>query len=254
MDILIFGGQSNMQGQTESLPEPNEPVENALEYRFEADALIPVAHPVGENLEDGLLLGASSGHGSLIPDFCRAYTKATGRQVVAIHAARGNTKLAEWLKGTERYACALRKIRAGIEKAKTAGTVDRISYIWLQGESDAIERTSEEDYKKMLTAYKNDLKADAGIQRFAMIRVGYFCATVRWLTDRTKEDGKACDEAIMQAQQALAETDADFVLLTDICGKLSLDPRYINPFADGHYNNAAMTVIGTEAGNALAKL
>ena len=131
MDILIFGGQSNMQGQTESLPEPNEPVENALEYRFEADA---------------------------------------------------------------------------------------------------------------------------GIQRFAMIRVGYFCATVRWLTDRTKEDSKACDEAIMQAQQALAETDADFVLLTDICGKLSLEPRYINPFADGHYNNAAMTVIGTEAGNALAKL
>lgn len=254
MDILIFGGQSNMQGQTESLPECNEPVEKALEYRFETDLLIPVAHPIGEKLEDGLLLGASSGYGSMIPDFCRAYTKATGRQVIAIHAARGNTTLSQWMKGTDRYACAVRKIRAGIEKAKTAGTVDRIYYIWLQGESDAIERTGKTEYMRLLTQYKNDLKKDIGIQIFGIIKVGYFCATVRWLTDRTKEDAKACDEAIMQAQEALVEEDSDFVLLTGICKTLSLDPQNINPFADGHYNNAAMTVIGTEAGTALAKL
>ena len=254
MDVLIFGGQSNMQGQTEGLPEYNEPAENSLEYRFLSDELVSVIHPVGEKLEDGLLLGASSGFGSMIPDFCRAYTKKTGREVVAIHAARGNTKLAEWLKGTDRYACAVKKICAGIEKAKSLGPVERILYIWLQGESDAIERTSEANYKKMLTAYKNDLKADTGIQRFCMIQVGYFCATVRWLTDRTKEDGKACDEVIMAAQKALPEEDPDFVLLTEICKTLSLQEQYINPFADGHYNNAAMTVIGTAAGEALAEL
>ena len=254
MDILIFGGQSNMQGQTESLPACNEPVENAREYRFEGDTLIPLAHPMGEKLEDGLLLGASDGHGSMVPDFCQAYVKTTGRKVVAIHTARGNTTLSQWLKGTERYNCALRKIRAGIEKAKKTGTVDRIYYIWLQGESDAIERTAKNDYIRLLTAYKNDLKADAGIQKFCIIEVGYFCATVRWLTDRTKEDAKACDETIMQAQETLAKTDSDFVLLTDICKELSLKPQCINPFADGHYNNAAMTIIGTEAGTALAKL
>lgn len=254
MDVLIFGGQSNMQGQTEGLPECNEPVENGWEYRFEADALVPLAHPVGERLGDGLLLGASDGHGSLVPDFCRAYTRMSGRKVVAIHAARGNTTIAQWRKGTDRYACALQKLRAGIEKAKTLGTVDRIYYIWLQGESDAIERTTKDTYMQLLTDYKNDLKEDVGIHKFGMIEVGYFCATVGWLTDRTKEDSKACDEAVMQAQEALAEADPDFVLLTDICKTRSLDPQYINPFADGHYNNAAMTVIGTEAGKALAQL
>ena len=31
MDIIIFGGQSNMQGQTEGLPTENAPVQGALE-------------------------------------------------------------------------------------------------------------------------------------------------------------------------------------------------------------------------------
>ena len=33
MDVIIFCGQSNMQGQTEGLPEVNEAVYGALEYR-----------------------------------------------------------------------------------------------------------------------------------------------------------------------------------------------------------------------------
>ena len=50
MDIIIFGGQSNMQGQTGEMPPINEPVEGALEYRFEGDSLIPLQLPVGEDI------------------------------------------------------------------------------------------------------------------------------------------------------------------------------------------------------------
>ena len=55
MDILIFGGQSNMQGQTEGLPENNAPVQGALEYRVKTDELIPLQHPVGED-DDFIML------------------------------------------------------------------------------------------------------------------------------------------------------------------------------------------------------
>ena len=254
IDILIFGGQSNMQGETECLPMPNDPVENALEYKYLTDSLVPVMHPAGEDIEDGLLLGADKGFGSLVPDFCKAYAEAAQKPVVAIHAARGATMVSEWLKGTPRYDCALKKIKGGIEKAKQLGEIDKIYYMWLQGESDAIYRTTCEDYKKMLTAFKNDLKADAGIQKFGIIEVGYFCGTVRWLQDRTKEEGRKDDEVIMTAQEQLPEEDTDFVMLTQICKELSLDPEYINPDADGHYNNKAMARIGQEAANALAKL
>ena len=73
-DVIIFGGQSNMQGQTESLPESNDPVEGALEFRYYEDALIPLQNPVGEAMHGGIACMASSqGHGSLVPAFCRAY-------------------------------------------------------------------------------------------------------------------------------------------------------------------------------------
>ena len=254
IDILIFGGQSNMQGETECLPSPNDPVENALEYKYLSNSLVPLVHPVGEDIEDGLLWGADKGFGSLLPDFCRAYVANTGKTVVAIHAARGATMVSEWLKGTPRYDCALKKVQGGIEAAKQLGEIDKIYYIWLQGESDAIFRTSGEDYKKMLTAYKNDLKVDMGIHKFGIIEVGYFCGTVRWLQDRTKDEGRMDDEIIMTAQEQIVEEDNDFVMLTQICKDLSLNAEYINPFADGHYNNKAMARIGQEAGTALAKL
>ena len=47
MDIIIFGGQSNMQGQTEGLPQDNALVQGALEYRYLTDEFIPLLHPVG---------------------------------------------------------------------------------------------------------------------------------------------------------------------------------------------------------------
>lgn len=254
LDILIFGGQSNMQGQTEALPVSNEPVADASEYRYLTDSLIPLQHPVGELIGKSLLLGADKGHGSMLPDFCRAYCKATGHRVVAIHAARGGTTISEWLPGTAHYEACVKKILAGINKCKASGPVNKVYYIWLQGESDAIARTSTEAYMQRLTAYKNDLKHAVGIDKFCLVEVGYFSGTVTWLKDRTQEEGIAFDEAIMQAQELLPLKDSDFVLLTQICKTLSRDRININPYAQGHYNNSAMAIIGEEAGKALALL
>lgn len=254
LDILIFGGQSNMQGQTEAPPIPNEPVDGASEYRYLKDSLIPLQHPVGELIGNSLLLGADKGHGSMLPDFCKAYCKASGHRVVAIHAARGGTTISEWLSGTARYEASVKKILAGIHKCKATGPVNKIYYIWLQGESDAIARTSTEAYMQMLTAYKDDLKHTVGIDKFCLIEVGYFSGTVTWLKDRTQEEGIAFDEAIMQAQESLPSKDSDFVLLTQICKTLSRDKININPYVQGHYNNSAMALIGEEAGKALALL
>ena len=68
-----------------------------------------------------------------------------------------------------------------------------------------------------------------------------------------EETGRLADEAIMEGQERLVREDPDFVMLTRICPEISLQGRWINPFEEGHYNNAAMTVIGTEAAKALAE-
>ena len=254
IDIIIFGGQSNMQGQTEGLPFVNAPVERALEYRVTENALIPLKHPVGEAYGEESLAAAFGGGGSLVPAFCRSYAKNCGREVVAIHAARGNTTLGEWQKGTHRFYYAAQKIRAGIEKVKEKYEIGKVYYVWLQGESDAIIHTSEEEYLRALITYKNTLKTEFGIDKFGLIKVGYFFSISQWHTQvSTLEEKRACDEAIMRAQERAAKEDSDFIMLTRLCPDLSLHSEYINPQASGHYNNLAMDIIGESAGKTLAE-
>ena len=256
MDVIIFGGQSNMQGQTEGLPLVNEPVQGALEYKACQNEYVPLKHPVGEDYGENMALAMSSqGGGSLVPAFCKAYVAATGRKVAAIHAAKGNTSLKEWAKGTPRFLSMSQKIRSGIEKAKELGEIEHIYYVWLQGESDAIVGSSEEEYADMLIRYKNDLKKEFGIEKFGIIKVGYFFSTSQWHTHiSTYEKKKERDETIMRAQERVVKEDSDFVMLTRICTEMSLNPAYINPNASGHYNNAGMEIIGEKAGKALAEL
>ena len=252
-DILIFAGQSNMQGETEGLPSHNIAIENALEYRFLSDEFIPLKHPVGENINGDMLLGAKNDCGTLVPDFCDEYIKNTGKNVIAVHTARCGTKIHEWLKGTPRYDSLVAKINAAYKKVKENYNIGKIYFIWLQGESDAIKGTSKESYENMIIEFKNAIKSDLYIDKFCIIEVGYFCRTVSWLDFSKTEEGKIRDEKIMSAQQSVSENDNDFIMLTDICKSLSLDSDYINPYVEGHYNNKGMALIGAAAGKELAE-
>ena len=253
MDIIIFSGQSNMQGETEGLPTNNEAVAGAKEYRLLSDSLIPLRHPVGEDIEGDLLEGAYKGCGTLVPAFCRAYVKQTGREVIAVHAARGSTVIEQWLRGTERQKWAITKAKSAIAKAKACGEVEHIYFVWLQGESDAIKQTTEKEYYNRLITLKNEWKEEVGIEKFGVIKVGYFTSVACWI-EGDMADKKAWDETIMRAQERAVETDKDFVMLARICPELSLNETYINPKASGHYNNAGMEMIGTEAGKTLAEI
>lgn len=255
MDVIIFGGQSNMQGQTGSMPEVNTPVDGALEYKTESDQLVPLALPVGEDIGGSkYFLGASHGCGSLIPPFCRTYIEKTGREVVAISTCRGDTTVEDWQKGTYRHRVAVNKMKRGIAKARSLGEVEHIYFVWLQGESDAIIESTEDEYAERITRLKNTLKTDVGIEKFCIIKVGYFFCTSQWHKGGTYEHKIACDEAIMRAQERVVAEDDDFAMLTRVCTELSMNKAYINPEASGHYNNEGMEIIGTEAGSALAKM
>ena len=131
MDVIIFCGQSNMQGFTEGVPNMNEPVLGASEYRWMGDLVVPLRHPVGEGFggRDANEYFLASNGGSLVPAFCREYVKNTDKEVMAIHVTRGNTTVGEWLRGTGRFHYAIQKIQAGIEKAKSLGEVERIYFV-----------------------------------------------------------------------------------------------------------------------------
>ena len=84
------------------MPENNAPVKGALEYKFCTNELVALRHPVGEDLRSEKWCAAAHlGYGGLVPAFCKAYIAQTGREIIAIHAAKGNTVLGDWLHGTQ---------------------------------------------------------------------------------------------------------------------------------------------------------
>ncbi len=261
-DLIIFGGQSNMQGQSERLVG-EVPFEGALEYRFLTDSLIPLKNPCGEDVRydgtEGFPFGTPDrgnwhsqnaigstvyGHTSLVPFFCKAYREAAKDhpEVVAVHAAKGATQIDYWL--GDGYEMFVRKSKAAIAKAEEKDEIGKKYVVWLQGESDAIAGVSKADYKKMLSAFGHDLQERLGIDRFGIIRVGCFTMDER-------------DWEIIHAQEELCAEDGFFVMLTRVCSDYCSKPEYkeyMSPEVFGHYSALGLTKLGEIAGAALAEV
>ena len=175
-DVILFMGQSNMQGQTEKMTDRNDPVEGALEYRYFEDALVSLQNPVGETItydgghgtvhakaykstveehtawvKETALAASHYGYTNMVPSFCRHYVAGSGHTVIAVHVARGSTVVAEWLPESPAYAILKKKVLAALDKVRAEGfTVDAVYAAWLQGESDAISKKQKDLYKKQM--------------------------------------------------------------------------------------------------------
>ena len=255
-DIIIFSGQSNMQGQAELLADPSV-VENAYEYKYAKDALVPLRDPFGEDLtyegkeglqyHDGLagcwhgmhVFGSAAyGFSTLVPSFCRTYTELTGRAVIAVGAAKGSTTIRYWMPGTDAFGFIGKKLggarRAASELFDIAGTY----FVWYQGESDAIESTGRDEYKGLLSRLGHALHDGLGVDRFGLIRCGYFTEDER-------------DLEIIGAQDDICGEDPYFVMLTDEITKLNSMPEYMNPYVKGHLGARGLAKVGRDSAAAL---
>lgn len=257
-DLILFLGQSNMQGQTERLSE-QDPVDCAWEYRFLTDTLAPLQNPVGENifydltpgyplveneqlekwLKTHVLGSAVYGHTNMVPEFCRAYIRESGHGVIAVHAAKGSTVIADWLPGTAGYEAVVKKAEAALRKCAD-DPPGGVYAVWLQGESNAVLATPKEKYKESLIKLKEGLENDIGLDRFCIIRVGPFANDAR-------------DDAIMAAQEEVCRNDG-FLMLTRIAGELLADRRGVNPNVAGHFSAWGLETLGRTAGRNLAQM
>ena len=244
-----------MQGQSETLSE-HDIVKDAYEYKWLTDELLPLKNPVGENitysmdqgyevtpetriplwLKEHVFGAACYGNTNLVPSFCRIYTDITKRQVLAVHAAKGSTRISEWLPGTPIYDVLIRKSRGAIQRVNP----ERIFFVWLQGESDAVASVMKNDYKAALHVLCDALKADLGIDLFGIIRVGRF----------TNDDR---DLEIISAQDEICREDEYFVMLTDISIELNQKDEYMNPHIKGHYRAKGLELLGSVAAEYLCK-
>ena len=259
MDIIIFGGQSNMQGQSQRLTN-TDVVENAFEYRYLEDALVPLRNPVGENIKTDMTAGyahvkggdgqkwlrehvtgwSASGNTNLVPEFCKAYIRVTGKKVAAVHAAKGSTQISDWLPGTVGFDLLVEKTKAAIRKLQPDHQIQRIFFVWLQGESDAIFRVDKQTYMTHMLALNAGLKESIGIDAFGVIRVERFTGDDR-------------DQQIIDAQETVCEQNQDFVMLTRIASEMHQTPQYMNPYVPGHFSAEGLELLGRTAGEALGE-
>ena len=141
-----------MQGQSEALTNA-EIVPDSYEYRYLTNKIIPLKNPVGEDITynktqgyrfdnetnqqewlDSHVTGSSCyGYTNLVPEFCRAYTKISGKQVLAVHIAKGSTVIGDWIPGTAGYQIIVEKSLAAITSVKSKEDVNCVCFIWLQG-------------------------------------------------------------------------------------------------------------------------
>jgi len=261
IDVIIFGGQSNMQGQSECLTS-TEIVECAYEYKFLEDIAQPLRNPVGENIKyDGSsgysiteetdlrvwlsehVTGASCyGNTNLVPAFCREYIDVCEEEieVLASHSAKGSTQINEWLPGTKGYKTIVNKGEAAIAYAKQNGQLGRVFFVWLQGESDAVAGISKDVYKKSLMVLNQALCTELGIECFGVIRVGRFTRNER-------------DLEIICAQNEVCNEQKEFLMLTEIATELNEQEEYMNPYVKGHYSAKGLETLGAAAGRRFAE-
>lgn len=253
-DLIIFSGQSNMEGESERMPDDNTPVEGALEYRYLEDKLVPLKHPAGENISysgkvfiprhrDGwgttqscALLSAWRKRTNPVPFFCKSYIKTSGRNVIAVHAAKGATTIDYWQKGALGYELLCKKAKKAIEMTNP----EHIYFVWLQGESDAIAKKSKDEYKKQMITLYESLREDLGVEKFGNILVGRF----------TMEDS---DFEIINAQKEVCREHDGFIMLTEITEEIIYIDKYMNPEAFGHYSLEGQELIGQLAGKKLGE-
>ncbi len=252
MDLIIFAGQSNMQGQSDCLESFS--VEGCFEYKYLTDSLVPLCDPVGEFiktdgtagwglhkdiplknelsqwLDEHAVGGTAYGCTSLVPSFCKAYRKPA----VAVHCAKGSTVIAQWQKGQPCFDLLVKKAKSAIAKVNPEHTF----FVWLQGESDALASNSTEYYLEKLIMLKNELKKELGIEKFGIIRVGRFTNDKR-------------DDKIIKAQDMACEKDGDFLMLTTAASDMHLVAEYMNKSVRGHYSAKGLMHLGSLAGKAL---
>lgn len=251
-DLIIFSGQSNMEGESERMPVDNSPVEGALEYRYLTDSLIPLRHPAGETIsndgkfylsrytdgwgttQDCALLSAWRKRTNPAPYFCKSYVKASGRNVIAVHAAKGATTIDYWQKGALGYEMLCKKTKRAIEMTNP----EHIYFVWLQGESDAIAKKPKDVYKRQMVQLFESLHKDLGVEKFGNILVGRF----------TMEDS---DFEIINAQKEVCRENSNFLMLTEITEEIFYIDKYMNPEAFGHYSVDGHELIGLLAGKKL---
>lgn len=240
-DIILFSGQSNSCGRarTSDATAPldvflNVPTTKAITFNNSSSGTpVQIVEPISAN---------GTSYYGYIPAWLNAYYAVTGRKVCTCYSSNGGTPIANFMKGATYYGA------SKVENTKTAllannKTIGHIYLVWCQGETDGDQSKTTEYYKTSFRQMLNDLKADCGIEKAFIMRIGQ-------INSGTSEKYRP----IIKAQNELAQEYDDIIMASTIfAGALNFkeeDGSTRNLMRDSfHYKPEGYVRAGLEGGS-----
>jgi hypothetical protein len=182
--VIRLRGQSNMVGLGDFVSYPTTP--GAVELKLlsqdlnagtEQWGLVPANEPTGftvQNVFGTNPFSKSRDFSLALPLIKRLKELTNVPNIIIFKTAQGNADLSVFEKGGGSYDLELRGWKWLKDNAAANGyTISHVFDLWLQGESDAVNGTTRDNYFVRLDKHVNDVIADFGVERFFIDRVGY---------------------------------------------------------------------------------
>ncbi len=240
VDLIMFMGQSNMSG-TGGNAKYAPKVEEGHGYEFRAISdptrLYPIEEPFGlyENRPGAIEDMPIAKNGSLVSSFANKYYELTGVPVVAVSASSGGRDTDFWMSKKVVDDFSERQKRAQVWLESNDYYIRKQYVIWLQGESDAEDGLTTEQYNQNMDNIIRPLFI-GGVQKVFMITPG------RTIT------GKHFYDSIVYAQINMCRDSGYYALATTVLNSVSTE-YMVDEF---HYNQSVLNVTGSEAAESAA--
>lgn len=240
VDLFMFMGQSNMSGVGGNPDNaPKVPEGTAYEFKSISDPtrLYPIEEPFGKNESfiGGICDFPGSKRGSLVSSFALKYYEETGVPIVAVSASEGATTTERWLYDSYQADLLTRYLRT-IEWLEGNGYKIRKRFaIWLQGESDAANHVTAEEYATNMDNIIRNLFIN-GLNKVFIITPG------RTLTLKNYFD------TIINCQIDICKKSGYYGLATTVLSGTSSEYMV----DEWHYNQYVLDMVGEQAAISVA--
>lgn len=240
VDLIIFAGQSNMCGSGGNRFQAPQP-ESGTAYEFDvatgSKSCIAMKEPFGQGtnrktgFDDNKTYSTS---GTLVSAFSISYYKQTKTPVVGVPAAWGGTSTNSWLKRglVKETQQRVKLAKKCLKKNKVK--IRHIYMVWYQGETDAEQGRSAEQYIANMKKIYNRMKT-VGVEQMMVIQIG------------RDMHAPEIGYTIMGAQTKLCKTDKHFTMVSTK-PKMLYDVHGSYYYDSIHINQNGLNKIGTEAG------
>ena len=238
VELIIFAGQSNMAGRGTAALAPKITKAQAWEFRAVSDPtkLYPLTEQFGylENNPAGIWEPGMK-TGSMVTSFVETYLNDSEKNVVALSASKGGSSILEWQPGTPYYRDLLERIHKAKNWLTQAGCqIERVTFFWLQGETDGDLKRTTEEYQGLATAFfKRLLEKD--VDEIFVLEIG------------NQRDVPDLYLPIRQAQRNLGTLEQVTFVPTSLA-HMRENGHMIDLF---HYDQYAYNLLGAEVAQAL---